>query len=158
MRKGLRRIMQGTIIWWSEKKSHGIISATENGKNERFFLHLQRIVSGPEKIKAGQHVSFEINPNYAVKDGLLRLAMSVVVSDGPHALNFATAADFVAMSGTAKDPQSNGTECSGRIGNDLCRLQKDHTGKHKDGGSYWTDADTVEYNKKFATQNDGGAK
>src|SRR5229473_2935298 len=98
--------MQGTIIWWSEKKSHGIISATENGKNERFFLHLQRIVSGPEKIRAGQYVSFEVNPNYPMKDGLLRLAMSVVVSDGPHELNFATAADFLAMSGTSKDPQS----------------------------------------------------
>src|SRR2546427_3517773 len=47
---------QGTIVWWSVAKFHGVVSVTEYGQNQRYFLLLSRIVSAPEQIRAGQYV------------------------------------------------------------------------------------------------------
>jgi hypothetical protein len=33
--------------------------------------------------------------------------------------------------------------CGDQFGNDVCQLQKKHEGKHKDGGSFWADGDTL---------------
>jgi hypothetical protein len=39
--------------------------------------------------------------------------------------------------------------CAARIGNDVCQMERGHSGKHKDGGSSWTDIEAAQYVKKF---------
>jgi cold shock CspA family protein len=72
--------MQGTIIWWSRAREHGIVSVNQDGKNQRFFLHLSRIASGPDVIKAGQVVQFTPSANLP-KDGFLPQALNATVSN-----------------------------------------------------------------------------
>jgi hypothetical protein len=74
--------MQGTIIWWSQAKSHGVISVTQNGQNQRFFLLLSRIASAPGEIRAGQFANFTATCKPA-REGLLPLALGVAISDKP---------------------------------------------------------------------------
>jgi len=74
--------MEGRIIWWSPSKFHGVISATQDGKNQRFFLLMSRITSAPEIIRAGQFVKFT-SSGQAPRLDLLPLAMNVVISDQP---------------------------------------------------------------------------
>jgi hypothetical protein len=72
--------MQGTIVWWSAAKSHGVVSVTENGQNQRYFLLLSRIVSAPEQIRAGQHVKF-VSAVPANRPDLLPVASGVTISE-----------------------------------------------------------------------------
>ena len=74
--------MLGTIVWYSAEKSHGIISVTENGIVQKYFLLQTRIARSPEIIKAGQFVKFlAVQP--PPKAGLLPMALAVEVSDTP---------------------------------------------------------------------------
>ena len=68
----------GRILWFS--KENGVISADINGTNKRFFVHISKIVSGPEVIKAGYLVKFIPSPN-PVKIGMLPNALNVTVSE-----------------------------------------------------------------------------
>jgi cold shock CspA family protein len=72
--------MEGVVIWWSPSKSHGVISATEDGKNQRYFLLMSRIKSAPKVIKAGQFVKFTSSGQVPRQD-LLPLASNVIISD-----------------------------------------------------------------------------
>lgn len=74
--------MQGTIVWWSVAKSHGVVSVTENGQNQRYFLLLSRIVSAPEQIRAGQYVKF-VTAVTAKRPDLLPVASGVTISEAP---------------------------------------------------------------------------
>lgn len=74
--------MQGMIVWWSVAKSHGVVSVTENGENQRYFLLLSRIVSAPERIRAGQHVKF-VSSVSAKRPDLLPVASGVTISEAP---------------------------------------------------------------------------
>ena len=74
--------MQGTIVWYSPKQTQGIISVTENGIVQKFFLLQSRIARSPEVIKAGQFARFmAVAP--PPKSGLLPVALAVEVSDTP---------------------------------------------------------------------------
>jgi len=74
--------MTGTIVWWSTVKFHGIISVTENGIVQKYFMLQTRIARSPEVIKAGQFVRFlAVQP--PPKAGLLPMALAVEVSDTP---------------------------------------------------------------------------
>jgi hypothetical protein len=72
--------MQGTIVWWSVAKSHGVVSVTVNGENQRYFLLLSRIVSAPEQIRAGQNVKF-VTAIPAKRPDLLPVASGVIISE-----------------------------------------------------------------------------
>jgi hypothetical protein len=74
--------MQGLIVWWSVAKSHGVVSVTENGQNQRYFLLLSRIVSAPEQIRAGQYVKF-VSAVPPRRPDLLPLASGVTISESP---------------------------------------------------------------------------
>jgi hypothetical protein len=74
--------MQGTIIWYSAEKTQGIISVTENGIVQKYFLLLTRIARSPEVIRAGQFVRFVV-ATPPPKPGLLPVAQAVEVSDTP---------------------------------------------------------------------------
>jgi hypothetical protein len=76
--------MEGRVIWWSPSKFHGVISATQDGKNQRFFLLMSRIISAPEVIKAGQYVKFT-SSGQAPRQDLLPLSLNVIISDEPFA-------------------------------------------------------------------------
>ena len=74
--------MQGTIVWYSPSKTQGIISVTENGIVQKYFLLLSRIQRSPEIIRAGQFARFlAVAP--PPKPGLLPVALAVEISDMP---------------------------------------------------------------------------
>jgi hypothetical protein len=74
--------VKGTIVWYSPKKTQGIISVTENGIVQKFFLLQSRIVRSPEVIRAGQFARFvAVAP--PPKPGLLPVALAVEISDTP---------------------------------------------------------------------------
>ena len=74
--------MHGTIIWYSPKKTQGIISVTENGTVQKYFLLKSRIARSPEVVKTGQFAKFvAIAP--PPKPGLLPVALAVEISDTP---------------------------------------------------------------------------
>jgi hypothetical protein len=76
--------MVGRIVWYSEQRTQGLVSVTnERGEVTSYFMLLSKIVKRPEKIQAGNYVKFhKIVP--ATRQGLLPLAVDVVVSE--HAL------------------------------------------------------------------------
>ena len=74
--------MEGTIVWYSSKKTQGIISVTDNGIVQKYFLLHSRIARSPELIKAGQFAKFvAVAP--PPKPGLLPVALAVEISDTP---------------------------------------------------------------------------
>jgi hypothetical protein len=74
--------MIGTIVWYSPKKTQGIVSVTENGIVQKFFLLHSRVVRSPEKIRIGQFARFvAVAP--PPKPGLLPVALAVEISDTP---------------------------------------------------------------------------
>lgn len=74
--------MYGKLLWWSHTKNHGIVSVEVDGKNRRYFLHLCRIVSGPDVLKSGQFVKFTPSEN-PPKPGMLPQALNATVSIEP---------------------------------------------------------------------------
>ena len=53
---------QGTVKWFNAEKGYGFISNDEGG--EDIFVHFSAIVAeGYRKLKEGQKVSFEIEPD-----------------------------------------------------------------------------------------------
>lgn len=72
----------GKLLWWSHTKNHGIVSVEMNGKNVRYFLHLTKVVSGPDVLKSGQFVQFTPSENPA-KPGMLPQALNATVSIEP---------------------------------------------------------------------------
>ena len=74
--------MYGKLLWWSHTKNHGIVSVEVDGKNSRYFLHLCRIVSGPDVLKSGQFVQFTPSQN-PPKPGMLPQALNATVSIEP---------------------------------------------------------------------------
>ena len=74
--------MIGTIVWYSPEKQQGIVSVTENGIVQKYFLLLSRIARSPEIIRTGQFARF-IAVAPPPKPGLLPLALAVEVSDTP---------------------------------------------------------------------------
>jgi hypothetical protein len=76
--------MQGIIVWYDPKKTQGIISVTENGIVQKYFLLLSRIARSPETIKAGQFAKF-IAVGPPPKPGLLPVALAVEISETPFA-------------------------------------------------------------------------
>jgi hypothetical protein len=77
--------MIGQILWWSDAKTQGLVSVTnERGEVQSYFLLLSKVVKRPEKIQAGNYVKFhKIVP--AARQGLLPLALDVIVSESPFA-------------------------------------------------------------------------
>ena len=75
--------MVGEIVWWSDEKTQGLITVTnERGEVEKFFLLSSQIVHRPEKIKAGYYAKFR-DALKARRPDLLPLAVGVVVSETP---------------------------------------------------------------------------
>jgi hypothetical protein len=74
--------MQGTIVWYSPGKSQGIISVTENGIVQKYFLLLSRVARSPEIIKAGQFARF-FAAAPPPRPGLLPIALAVEISSTP---------------------------------------------------------------------------
>jgi hypothetical protein len=73
--------MYGKLIWWSHTKNHGIVSVEIDGNNRRYFLHLCRVVSGPDVLKSGQFVQF--TPSENSRPGMLPQALNATVSIEP---------------------------------------------------------------------------
>ena len=74
--------MLGTIVWYSPKKEQGIISVTQDGIVQKYFLLQSRIARSPEVVKTGQFVKFLVAAP-PPKPGLLPVALAVEVSDTP---------------------------------------------------------------------------
>jgi hypothetical protein len=75
--------MVGRIVWWSEYKTSGICSLTdEHGVVQTYFLLASKIVQRPVKIEPGYYVKFKdvLQPK---RQGLLPTPINVVVSDHP---------------------------------------------------------------------------
>jgi cold shock CspA family protein len=64
----------GTIIWWNQTKGQGVAAV----ENTRYFILASRIISGPDDIRAGDHVEFEdfLKPK---RPDLLPVATGVVI-------------------------------------------------------------------------------
>ncbi len=73
--------LQGVLIWWSRSKHCGVI--LEPQTEERFFVHIGRIIKGPVIPQADSPVLFEIGPLPAT-DGRLRSAVNVEVLARPN--------------------------------------------------------------------------
>ena len=75
--------MVGRIVWYSDYKTQGLVTVTnEHGEAQSYFLLLSKIVKRPEKIQAGNFVKFhKIIP--AARQGLLPVALEVIVSEHP---------------------------------------------------------------------------
>ena len=74
--------MEGTIIWYSSERRQGIITVTENGVVQKYFLLKSRIARSPEVVKTGQFAKFvAVAP--PPKPGLLPVALAVEVSETP---------------------------------------------------------------------------
>ena len=74
--------MEGTIIWYSPERRQGIITVTENGVVQKYFLLKSRIARSPEVVKTGQFARFvAVAP--PPKPGLLPVALAVEVSETP---------------------------------------------------------------------------
>jgi hypothetical protein len=74
--------MLGTIVWYNTKKNQGIISVTQDGIVQKYFLLKSRIARSPEVVKTGQFVKFlAVAP--PPKPGLLPVALAVEVSNAP---------------------------------------------------------------------------
>jgi len=84
--------MIGRIVWYSDYKTQGLVTVTnEQGEVQSYFLLLSKIVKRPDKIQAGNYVKFhKIVP--AARQGLLPLALDVIVSEYPFAETNAGAA------------------------------------------------------------------
>ncbi len=74
--------MLGTIVWYNPKKDQGIISVTQDGIVQKYFLLKSRIARSPEVVKTGQFVKFLVVAP-PPKPGLLPVALAVEVSDTP---------------------------------------------------------------------------
>jgi hypothetical protein len=74
--------MLGTIVWYSPGKSQGIISVTENGIVQKYFLLLSRVARSPEIIKTGQFARFSVAAP-PPRPGLLPIAVGVEISTDP---------------------------------------------------------------------------
>jgi hypothetical protein len=73
--------MIGTIVWWSDQKTQGLITVTnERGEVQKFFLLSSQIVQRPERITAGYYAKFR-DAIRARRPDLLPLAVGVVVSE-----------------------------------------------------------------------------
>ncbi len=72
--------MIARIVWWSEYKTSGICSVTdEHGVVQSYFLLASKIVQRPQRIQPGDYAKFsKIIP--AARQGLLPLAADVVIS------------------------------------------------------------------------------
>jgi hypothetical protein len=74
--------MIGNIIWYSTERSQGIISVTENGIVQKYFLLSSRVSRAPVIIKVGYYarfVAFAPPP----KPGLLPVALAIEISETP---------------------------------------------------------------------------
>jgi len=74
--------MIGTLVWWSPAKGRGIISVTDQGIVQKYFLLGSRIHRSPEFITIGQYVKFEgsVPPP---RPGLLPVVLAAEVSNTP---------------------------------------------------------------------------
>jgi len=73
----------GKLLWWSHTKNHGIVSVEIDGRNVRYFLHLTRVISGPDLLKSGQFVRFTPGENNTSKPWMLPQALNATVSIEP---------------------------------------------------------------------------
>jgi hypothetical protein len=67
----------GILRSWYEDRGFGVVQVP-NSRTQRYFLHASQIVEGPDCIKVGYEVSFDIAPPY--KDGQLQQAVNAKVS------------------------------------------------------------------------------
>jgi hypothetical protein len=73
--------LQGKIIHWDPVHQNGIVLG-QDGK--RFFLHVARVVQGPEIIKSGMLVDFTPTPAPTpARPGHLPLALGATVFEAP---------------------------------------------------------------------------
>lgn len=74
-----REVLQGTVVWFNDKRGIGFIKPDVGGKD--FFVHYTNIITEPDKFKtltAGQRVEFSVGAN---KNG--PQAEEIVVLDEP---------------------------------------------------------------------------
>lgn len=72
--------LTGVLIWWSRANHIGVIHHPET--DERFFIHLGRIIRGPVIPEPDSPVLFEIDPRL-VRPGQLRAATAVEILSKP---------------------------------------------------------------------------
>jgi cold shock CspA family protein len=72
--------MQGKVEWYSVTRGFGILSVVNaEGASEKFFFHVTKIKSSPDRIEQGHKAEFDINPT-PPKPGFLPMAMNVVIT------------------------------------------------------------------------------
>jgi hypothetical protein len=72
--------LTGVLIWWSRANHIGVIHHPET--DERFFVHLGRIIRGPVVPETDSECLFEIDPHPAAP-GKLRGAVAVEIIAKP---------------------------------------------------------------------------
>lgn len=72
--------LHGLLIWWSKANHIGVIHNPDT--QERFFIHLGRIVRGPVIPEPDSPVLFAIDPR-PVRPGQLRAASAVEILPKP---------------------------------------------------------------------------
>ena len=74
--------MVGTVVWYNDARSQGLIAVTQNAIVQKYFLLESKIARRPEIIRPGQYAKFEAFAP-APRPGLLPYALAVEISTEP---------------------------------------------------------------------------